>query len=47
MLMSQKRIYGDGWPLTLLRFSLIAVAYFFLVTLGLAAATALSLLLKG
>lgn len=47
MLLSQKRIYGDGWPLTLLRFSIIAFEYFFLVTLGLAVATALSLLLKG
>lgn len=42
LLLSQKRIYGDGWLLTLLRWTLIGLAYFFLATLALALAMMLS-----
>ncbi len=46
LLLSQKRIYGDGWWMTLLRFAIIAMLYFFLATLAVAAAFAMALLLK-
>lgn len=47
LLLSQKRIYGDGWPMTLLRFAIIAMLYFALAVLAVAAAFAMALLLKG
>ena len=47
LLFSQKRIYGDGWPMTLLRFAIIALLYFALAVLAVAAAFAMALLLEG
>lgn len=46
LLFSQKRIYGDGWPLTLLRWLIAGFAYFFLATFAFAVAMAMSLLGK-
>ncbi len=47
LLFSQKRIYGDGWPMTLLRFAIIALLYFALAVLAVAAAFAMALLRAG
>lgn len=37
LLIMEKRVYGNGWPLTLLRYTLIGCAYFFLLSLATAA----------
>lgn len=42
LLLSQKRIYGDGWALTLLRWTVTGIAYVFLAILALAVAMMLS-----
>ena len=31
LLLTQKRVYGQGWPMTLLKYSVIGVAYFYLL----------------
>lgn len=31
LLLMQKRVYGQGWPMTLLKYSVIGVAYFYLL----------------
>ncbi len=46
LLFSQKRVYGDGWPLTLLRFSITGLLYFGLATFAFAAVLMMSLMLK-
>lgn len=37
LLLMEKRVYGNGWPLTLLRYTLIGWAYFVLLSLATAA----------
>lgn len=34
LLLMEKRVYGDGWPLTLVRYSVIGTAYFFLLSIA-------------
>ncbi|MBO7942185.1 hypothetical protein JTP77_040755, partial [Streptomyces sp. S9] len=34
LLIMEKRVYANGWPLTLLRYLLIGSAYFFLLSLA-------------
>jgi hypothetical protein len=31
LLLTQKRVYGQGWPMTLLKYSVVGVAYFYLL----------------
>jgi hypothetical protein len=31
LLLTQKRVYGQGWPMTLLKYSVIGVVYFYLL----------------
>ena len=47
LLFSQKRIYGDGWAMTLLRFAITSMLYFTLSTFAIAAVFAMAFLLKG
>lgn len=47
LLFSQKRIYGDGWAMTLLRFAITSMLYFTLATFAVAAVFAMAFLLKG
>ena len=37
LLLTQKRVYGQGWPMTLLKYSVIGVAYFYLLAFATAA----------
>lgn len=46
LLFSQKRIYGDGWLKTLLRYGVTALLYSVLATLAMAAVLIMALLLK-
>lgn len=45
LLFAQKRVYGDGWMLTLLRFAVTGLLYFALATLAFAAVLMMSLML--
>ncbi len=47
LLFSQKRIYGDGWPLTLLRWSVTGILYLLLALFAFVTAMALALAIKG
>ena len=37
LLLTQKRVYGQRWPMTLLKYSVIGVAYFYLLAFATAA----------
>lgn len=37
LLLMQKRVYGQGWPMTLAKYGMLAVAYVFLLAFGMAA----------
>jgi hypothetical protein len=43
LLLSQKRVYGQGWIVTLLKFGVIGVAYWILLTFGVLAAVIVTL----
>ena len=43
LLLTQKRVYGQGWIMTLLKFAVLGTCYFFLVTFGAAASLMISL----
>jgi hypothetical protein len=43
LLLMQKRVYGQGWILTLLKYMVLGVAYFFLLTFGVVATMLASL----
>jgi hypothetical protein len=43
LLLTQKRVYGQGWIMTLLKFGVLGVAYFFLFTVAVTIALAISL----
>ncbi|MBX3726079.1 MAG: DUF3667 domain-containing protein [Xanthomonadales bacterium] len=45
LLLTQKRVYGQGWPLTLLKFLFVGIVYQVLLVLGLLLTVLLSLLL--
>lgn len=47
LLFSQKRVYGNGWPATLLAWLVTGFAYFVLATFAISFAMIMSLLLKG
>jgi hypothetical protein len=46
LLLMQKRVYGQGWPMTLLKYSVIGIAYIYLLAFA-AAAMFLVTLVKG
>jgi hypothetical protein len=37
LLLMQKRIYGQGWPMTLIKYSVLGICYIFLLSFGMAA----------
>lgn len=43
LLLMQKRVYGQGWILTLLKYMVLGIAYFFLLTFGVVATMLASL----
>lgn len=43
LLLSQKRVYGQGWIVTVIKFGVVGVAYWFLLTLGVLAAVIVTL----
>ena len=43
LLLTQKRVYQQGWPMTLLKFGVLGVAYFFLLVFAVMVALAISL----
>ncbi|MGH8060560.1 MAG: DUF3667 domain-containing protein [Pseudoxanthomonas sp.] len=43
LLLTQKRVYGQGWPMTLLKYSVIGVAYFYLLVFAAMAMFAVTL----
>lgn len=43
LLLMQKRVYGQGWPMTLLKYGVLGTGYLFLVSLGAAASLMVSL----
>ena len=43
LLLMQKRVYGQGWPMTLLKYSVIGVAYFYLLVFAALAMFAVTL----
>jgi hypothetical protein len=44
LLLMQKRVYGQGWPMTLLKFGVLGVLYCILLSLAMAAAILIGLL---
>ena len=42
LLLMQKRVYGQGWPMTLIKYSLLGFCYFILLSLGMAATMAIA-----
>jgi len=47
LLLMQKRVYGQGWTMTVLKFVVLGQIYFFLLSLGALASLATSLVLVG
>ena len=43
LLLMQKRVYGQGWPMTLLKYMVLGFCYFILLSLGVAATILASL----
>jgi hypothetical protein len=43
LLLMQKRVYGQGWPMTLFKYGVLGTGYLFLVSLGAAASLMVSL----
>ena len=43
LLLTQKRVYGQGWLMTLLKFAVLGTCYFFLLSFGAAASLMVSL----
>ena len=44
LLLMQKRVYGQGWPMTLIKFGVLGISYSVLLSLGLVAAILIGLL---
>jgi hypothetical protein len=44
LLLMQKRVYGQGWPMTLIKFGVLGLCYSVLLSIGLIAATLVGLL---
>ena len=43
LLLMQKRVYAQGWPMTLLKYSVLGIVYMVLLSFAIAAAAAASL----
>ncbi len=44
LLLMQKRVYGQGWPMTLIKYGVLGISYTVLLSLGLVAAVLIGLL---
>jgi len=44
LLLMQKRVYGQGWPMTLIKFGVLGISYAVLISIGLVAAMLIGLL---
>jgi hypothetical protein len=44
LLLMQKRVYGQGWPMTLVKYSVLGFCYIFLLSFGMAGTTAVAFL---
>jgi hypothetical protein len=44
LLLMQKRVYGQGWPMTLVKYSFLGFCYIFLLSFGMAATMMIALM---